>query len=135
MTKRATSNVIFDERFQEWTAELEHGIGRGLERAAKVGLDAAKSTPTKGYRVERIISDVGVTSPRRGDKGLEVTLYWRDFRAVFFQFGTYKRRKKKLKRDRRSTSDQMGVKALRFMNRAARAATAALIDAIRGELR
>lgn len=135
---RQLKNVILDERFDEWSAEIERGVGRGLERAARAGAEAARSAPLRGYRAEGIVGDVIVTSARRGVKGIEVKIVWRDWRAIFFQFGTYQNRTKKTKRARRSGeagAARGGVKALRFMNRAARAARAEMLDAIRAELR
>jgi hypothetical protein len=124
--------VVTSNRFDSFSRSLENAVEKGLQEGAKVGEAAARAAPTKGYRIDGIVGSADVGRPVRGSKGLEITIVWRDFRAIFFEKGTYQSRRGKLKRERKSTSQNRGVKPVRFMLAARKAGADALLDKIRG---
>lgn len=130
--------VIVDDRFAKFDRALEQGIGRGLEAAARDGIAAAKAKNKRGYRIDGIVSYVGVSKASRGRRGLDVAMTWVDFRARFFEKGTYGNRKGKLaKRTRRKAdwSGRGGIQPVRFMAAARLAAQRTMLDHIKRGIR
>lgn len=116
----ASRFVIESNRFDEFDRALERAVSRALDRGAEVGAAAARSGPTRGYRVQQIVGSGRPGGVKRGSRGLEVEIVWQDWRSMFFQKGTY---------------GGTRVKPLRFMHRAKRAGTEKLLELIRAEMR
>jgi hypothetical protein len=127
---KASRFVVISNRFDAFDRSIEQGIRKGLENAAGVGARQSRSTNTKGYRIDAIVSSADVGRPQQGRKGLEISIVWKDFRAIFFEKGTYQSRRGKLKRERTSTSTNRGVKAVRFMVAARKAGAERLLEEI-----
>jgi hypothetical protein len=130
--------VIVDDRFGRFERSVEEAVGRALQGAARDGIEAAKAKNTRGYRIGGIVAAVGVSTPRRGPRGLDVAIMWRDFRAIFFEKGTYRNRRGKLSaRTQRAegSAERGGVQPVRFMAAARRAARATMIEHIKREIR
>jgi hypothetical protein len=131
---RASRFVVTSNRFDAFDRSIERGIRKGLENAAGVGSAKAQGVNTKGYRIGGIVGSVESGRVQAGRKGLEISLVWRDFRAIFFEKGTYQSRRGKLKRERTSTSSNRGVKPVRFMLAARKAGAEHLLDEIQREI-
>lgn len=129
---RAT--VEIDSKWREFERDLDRAIERGLGSTAGTVIAASRGVPTRGYQIGGIVAAASARSSRT-PWGIDVEIVWRDFRARFFEFGTYQRRKKKLQRDRRSASAQKGVKQIRFMRAALKVAFPRAVENIRRELR
>ena len=130
----ARPRVVVDDRFRLFEADLDRAVERGLGKAAAVGVAAARTTPSR-YRIQSITGKVRGSSVRKTAKGYEVEIVSPDFRSVFFLFGTYQRRKKKMAQARRSQSGNVGVRPVRFLQRGRREAAKRLVDFISREVR
>jgi hypothetical protein len=144
-----SGQVIVQDRFQQYTKDAERAVDRALVNAAQVVAATARSAPSSsGYRIAGIQAK---TYPqlrafaRRG--GREVWIVNRDFRAVFFEKGTYGARKGALRaqtvRRRESSAGQQrignwggnpGVQPQRFLRKGLTAGRGVLIEMLRREL-
>lgn len=106
------------ERFAQHERAMQTAIARGLAEGANEAAKAARAVPTR-YRIQAILGSIQPTSVTRTARGYAVAIQAGDFREVFFEAGTYKSRRRKLKQPgrRRSTSDQRGVKAGYFIRK------------------
>jgi len=129
----ARTRVIVEKRFTERRAEMERAIQRGLGRGAFLIAAAAREQLTK-YRIQSILEKIRAAGVSRIPGGFRATVVGADFREIFFEKGTYKRRRAKLKQGRRSSSQQRGVKAGHFLLRGLRAASPAVREEIRKEI-
>lgn len=118
--------VIVSKRFGQYHHELERAVDRALGRSAGVAKAAAKSKPTS-YNIGAILDEIEVEEAKDYKGGREVHLVAKDWRSTFFELGTYKRRRRKLKQPRRSTSTRKGVKPGYFLSRGLRAGKAVLL--------
>lgn len=141
--------VIVDDRFDIYAAQARRATERALGRAAAVGVAAARSKPSR-YRIDQIkgsvkAGPVGTNIKFRG--GLAIPIYAGDWRAIFFELGTLRRRRKKLSRStvarRQSASgrakqqrvaDAMGVRPQRFLSLGLRRAKEQLPLALEQEI-
>lgn len=139
-------HVEVEEHWHEYEVALHNAVKEALSQAADVGLAAVKATPTGGYKIEGIIAKVFRSGVERTSKGAGVWLIGQDWRSIFFEHGTYTRRKKPVSaataRRRTSSSGQArvnnwngnpGVYAIYFITRGARAARKVLPGMIERE--
>lgn len=117
------ARVIVHERFRQHEAGLRKAIADGLAYGAQEAAREAKAQPTD-YRIQGILGTIRPTSVARTKRGWAVAIESGDWRHVFFERGTYQRRRSKLVQPgrRRSTSTQRGVKAGYFLRRGSNAA-------------
>lgn len=130
--------VIVDDRFAKFDRALEQGIARGLEAAGRDAIAAAKAKNKRGYRIDGIVNYVAISKASKGRRGLDVAVTWVDFRARFFEKGTYGNRRGKLsKRTRRKGdySGRGGIQPVRFMAAARLAAQKTMLHHIKREIR
>lgn len=131
---RVSSKIIIDDRWHRYEQELERATVRSLAEAAGIGVAAARGKPSR-YRIDQIKNTIRVLPPIRIPGGWMVTLSWPDFRARFFEKGTYQHRRGKLRRPRRSDRANQGVTAQHFASTARRLARLALIERLNRNLR
>jgi len=132
-----TKVTIVDNRFDRYSREVEDALGRALTGAARKAVRAAEGKSTRGYRIGSIVGSSQITHARRGRKGLELQVAWQDFRAVFFEKGTYQNRRGKLsKRTRRREGSDLrgGIKPVRFMAAARKEAQDELMSQVKREM-
>jgi len=137
-----SNRVIVDDRFRKLGSEYERAVKRALGRTASATVATARSAPTD-YQIGPILGSVKATTVHRARRGWRVFVYAEDFRAVFFERGTYSRRRGKLspryhrtaKAEKIAAERGTGVKPVRFLARATRVARAALLLNLQRELR
>lgn len=148
----ASAKVIVDKRFLEYERQMERGVQRAIGRAAAIGVAASRGAATGGYRVGEITGSTKVQPPvvryrSRGRTGWLLSIVASDWRSLFFELGTNKRRRRKLSPKtiaRRNTAsgqarqakvaNQRGVRALYFLNKGVRELRSRMIDLLQSEL-
>jgi hypothetical protein len=128
---RAT--VIIDSRFVEYGQLLEQRAELGLGRGMGHVIGRVRSATTT-YHLQPILSKTHASRVKRTPKGLAAAVSIPDFRAIFFEKGTNRRRRAKVSAKtlaRRDTPSGMarqarvanarGVKAVHMLQRALRA--------------
>jgi hypothetical protein len=131
-----TAKVTVTSRFPQYRREIESGVERALAHAGREVVIAAQHQPTR-YRIHGILAKIRVTSVRRVRRGWEITVRASDFREIFFEKGTYRHRRAKLKQPgRRKAGSELrgGVKAGHHMARGLRATKPRLIRLLEREL-
>lgn len=135
-----SAKVTVDDRFKQLGAGYERAAQRALGRAAAATVSAAKAAPTQ-YNIEPVKSSIKATPVHRIRAGWRIFVYADDYRAVFYEAGTYARRRKKLspryhrtaRAERIAAETGSGVKAQRFLGKAVPVARKALIEAVQRE--
>lgn len=132
----ARSRVILEERFRRHEAELRKAVVDGLAWGAQEAAREAKAVPTP-YRIQGILGTIRATSVTRTRNGWAVAIESGDWRHIFFEKGTFQRRRAKLAQPgrRRSTSTQRGVKPGHFLRKGHKAAFPRMLDRIERGLR
>lgn len=123
MSRRET--IEYKEAFNTFERELTMGTKRALEDAGRIALTAVRAAPSD-YNIGSILAKVQKTGIEHTSKGLGLWLIARDWRSIFFEKGTYTRRKGALKQPRRSARANRGVKAAHFLGHATKVARLAL---------
>lgn len=76
---------------------------------------------TGGYNIGTITATARAGPAKRDRRGrLICEIVMRDYRGIFFELGTRKRRRRKLKQPRRSHDQNRGVRAIRMLSKATR---------------
>lgn len=145
-----SSRIIIDNRFGEYTHEVERAIDTALVEAAQVVQEAARGASSpQDYNIGGIQAKTQAElRARPSPHGSEVWVVNRDFRAVWFEKGTYLSRQGKVSaqtmRRRASGTGQQrlnrwgsnqGVLPQKFMRRGLTAGARILMDRIRENLR
>jgi hypothetical protein len=131
----ARSQVIVDNRWRQYRAELEREIERSLGQAAGVALAAGVAKPSR-YAIDAIQHNVRVEPAHRISGGWQIVIRWPDFRAEFFDRGTYQKLGRRLTaRSKAGAGGNRGVKPQRFTLAAKKAGRVALIAALQRNLR
>jgi hypothetical protein len=112
------SSLEYREHFGEFERELYAATRAALDEVANAALLEVKSADTLGYRIQAILGSVMRTGVERTSKGAGVWLVVQDWRGIFFEKGTYRHRKGKLKQPRRSERANQGVQAVRYLSKA-----------------
>jgi hypothetical protein len=132
----ATTKVTVTDRFPQFWREIEAGVARALARAGREVVVSAQRQPTR-YRIHGILAKIRVTSVRRVHRGWELAIRATDFREIFFEKGTYRHRRAKLKQPgRRKAGSELrgGVKAGHHMARGLRETKPRLVRLLGREL-
>jgi len=150
-----SAKVIVQDRFRDLGYQYERGIKRALGETASIEVAIARENSKGQYQIDDILATAKATPVHRelsssrfgGGKGWRVIVYYEDFRGVFFEFGTGKRRRRKLhprtlarranpsgvKRQQRFGNNP-GVYPQGNMTRGLRAARQALLSNIQREI-
>lgn len=132
---KVNGKIIIDNRFHTYQAELDRAIVKSLGQAAGVGITAGRAKPTR-YNLRDIQDKVALTPPIRIPGGWMIQFKWEDFRAHFFEKGTYQKLGRVLTaRSRAGGEGNRGVRPQRFVAAARRAARVALVLALNRNLR
>lgn len=137
-----SAKVIVDDKFSALGREYERGVQRALGRAASVTVAAARAGGQGDYNLGSIVGKTKATPVHRARKGWRIFVYVDDFRAIFFEKGTYSKRRAKLSPQYRRTAKAQhiaeesgtGVKAQRMLGKAVPVARAALQREVQREL-
>lgn len=145
----AHRNVIVDDRFGKYSADVDRQITTALLEAAEIVAELARAAPSpSGYKIAGIQAK---TFPRLAvyhtRRGLAVDIVNKDFRGLWFEKGTYSRHKGALKKAtlaRRQTPSGKrraarwkgngGVIAQKFMRRGLTSGRKVLMDRIKANL-
>lgn len=130
------ARVVIDDRFREFGADLERAVERGLGHAAGAVIAAGQAVPSD-YNIQAIKAGMAATPVERTRFGWQTVVYDRDFRAIFFERGTYlKRGARKSARGRQTAAaGNRGVKAVHFMRNALREVFPRVVEMIAREVR
>ena len=132
---RVSGKVQIDDRWGAYRNDLEQGVARALLRAGAVGMDAGRAKSSR-YNISRIQGAVKVDVPVRHPRGWYIDITWTDFRARFFDKGTYQKLGRILSaRSKQGGTGNRGVRPGRFTTLARRVGRLALIEALGRELR
>lgn len=123
------SRIVLDEHFEAYALQLHAATRRAVAEAGAIALEATRQVSSE-YRIQAIVDAVELSGVEETSKGAGIWIIARDWRSLFFEKGTYTRRKGKLKQPRRSTRANIGVKAQFFLRHGARAGQAALLPAL-----
>ena len=132
-----TSKVIVTDHFQSFGNEITRAVERSLPKMGHVVAHEAQSKPTK-YRIHGILAKTRVTGVKRISRGWQISVVAQDFREIFFEKGTYRNRRAKLKQPgRRGAGSHLrgGVKAGHFLSKGLRSARSQLIRVLEQEMR
>jgi hypothetical protein len=143
----ARSQVIVDNRWRQYRAELDREIERSMGQAAGVALAAGIAKPSR-YAIDSIQHNARIEPARRIPGGWQIVIRWPDFRAVFFDKGTYaklggrarlqdgqRRGRTKATHYQWTKVGNRGVKPQRFTLTAKKAGLVALVAALQRNLR
>jgi hypothetical protein len=135
-----SAKVIVTDDFPKLMRGYERGVKRALGHAAAVTIASARSQPVE-YQIGPILNTIKATPAHTTRKGWRIIVYAADYKAIFYERGTYSRRRGKLKRARTAKAEAIaarrgsGVKAQHFLARAAKAGRLALIRFVSSEFR
>jgi hypothetical protein len=129
------SKVIVNDRFREWRGDLDRIITESLIEAAAVGAETAKRTPTR-YKIESIRDKIRVSPVFRDARGRAILIQDTDFRARFFESGTYQKFGRRLTaRSKAGEAGNRGVRPAHYMRRGKTAARKSLQVLLQERLR
>lgn len=136
-----SAKVVVNDRFKQLAEQQERGVQRALGRAAAATVAAARAGGGD-YNISAITGSIKATPVHRARRGWRTFVYAEDFRAVFFERGTYSRRRGKLspRYHRTPKAEQIaeergtGIKAQRFLGKAVPLAREVLLREVRKEL-
>lgn len=145
---KVSGKVIIDDHWRSMRGEMNREIRRSLGQAAGVAVAAGRAKPSR-YNTARIQSDIDVSPVVPTLKGQTIEIRWKDWRANFFDKGTYaklgaaarlleggyRRGAGKKGRYQYTKVGNRGVKPIMFTAAARRAGRAALVTALRRNLR
>jgi hypothetical protein len=109
--------VVTKDDFDGFEDKLEEAVKSGLRRTALEAAVVARGVNTRGYRIQHILSSTKIGLVQRTFRGFELVLGWTDFRANFFNKGTYQR-KGALAKGGDPPGPNRGVRPIRFMTAA-----------------
>lgn len=129
------NRVVVTDRFRQ-VADQVHGVVReALVEAAHVAVEAARAkAEASGYQIEPITSRITATAPARSRRGWYVYVYDPDFRARFFERGTYAKKGAKRNRRQKDVEGNRGVRAVHMLKTGVHAAKPVLIERLRRDL-
>jgi len=132
---RLSGKVKIDDRWAQYRHGLEQETAKALMEAARVGAAAARAKPSR-YNIASIKDRNRVDIPTRHPRGWYIDIRWTDFRARFFEKGTYQKLGRRVSaRSRAGVEGNRGVKPQRFMALARRVGRRELILALNRRLR
>lgn len=135
-----TARIHVEDHFVKLGAQYNQAVNKALGRAAAVTVAAARSAPVE-YQIGAVLGTIKATPAHPVRKGQRVIVYATDPRAIFYEFGTYARRRRKLRYKRTSRAEAIaeergsGVKPQRFLSRAVKVGHAALERYLRAYMR
>lgn len=134
----AVPRVVVKNHFRQLGNDYERATKKALGRTAGVVMATARGAPSR-YDIGSIQASVKATPVHKWRSGWRLIVWASDFRAGFFEFGTYRGRRRKLKRPRKAggqaryDAGARGVQAQRFMAKANRVGKAALLQNVKRE--
>lgn len=137
-----SAKVTVSDNFRSLSRNYERAAQRALGHAAAATVSAARSGATD-YNIGSITGSIKATPVHRAKRGWRTFVYTEDFRAIFYERGTYSRRRSKLspryhrtaKAERIAAERGTGVKPQRFLGKAVPVARAVLLRELERELR
>jgi hypothetical protein len=87
---RAKAVVKIDDRFAEFGRDTERAVVRSLGEAAAVAIGAGRAKPSR-YDIPNVQNQTKVLPPIRIPGGWLLAIVWTDFRAHWFDKGTYQK--------------------------------------------
>ncbi len=134
---RVSSTVTINDHWRQYRAELDAAIVKSLGQAVGAGLAAGRSKRPRpvSYKIQAIQQKTGLVGPVKFPGGWLMEIRWTDFRARFFEVGTYQKLGRILtKRSKEGAGGNRGVKPQRFVRAARRAARSYLVAALNRNL-
>ncbi len=136
--------VVTEKHFREYGRAAERAIERSLGRSAAVGVAAARAKETR-VKTGALRSSISATPVRWTRRGADLSIVASDFKALWHELGTLKRRRRKLKastvRRQQTASGQArlasargGLKPLYFLQAGKRAAAPVLLASLGREM-
>lgn len=127
------ARVVVQNNFRWFTKRLEQEQMAALNAAAEAAAAVARSTQSP-YQIAEILNSIEVLPARRSRRGFTAVVIARDWRAWFFETGTYAKKGALKRRSRRSSAStssadpragmrvvpaggHRGVKPVRFMRK------------------
>ena len=135
---KVSSKVVIKDRWPQYRNELGQAVRVSLHEAAGLGVGAARAKAPRptSYKTGEIKSNTRIDVPVRGFGGWYIDITWTDFRARWFDRGTYQKLGRRLtKRSKEGVGGNRGVKPQRFMLAARRVGRLALIEALARRLK
>lgn len=133
----AKNQVVISDRFKNVSADVHRSVRTALVEAAHVAEEVAEATAeASGYDLSTIAHKTTHSPPlqrRRG--GWYLYVYNPDFRALFFERGTYARKGRKRSKRQKDVEGNRGVRAVHPLRNGARAAKVVLLERLRSDLR
>ena len=144
---RVSGTVKINDNWREYRQDLGEATARSMVYAAGLGVAACRSKPSR-YNIGKIQETTRVDVPVRVPGGWIIDIHWTDFRARWFDRGTYEklggskqleegqvRGRGKAGRYQYHTVHNRGIAPQRFMALARRVGRLALITALSRELK
>jgi hypothetical protein len=129
--------VVVSDRFRNVSQDVHRNVREALLEAAHVAEEVAKATAeASGYNLGPVAESITHTPPlqrRRG--GWYLYVYNPDFRALFFERGTYHHKGRKRSKRQKDVEGNRGVRAIHILRAGARAAKPVLLERLRSDLR
>lgn len=126
--------VVVQNRFSTVRHGFERAAIRAVDRASRDGVRATRSSPTR-YRIGGILGKTRVVKARLVGNMIRGGFVNPDFRELFFEYGTLKKRRKPLKRPRRRQVKKGGITPQYAMTKGRRVAKAKLPGYLKDEMR
>jgi len=127
------SKVVVQNHFRVTELKFELATKRAIDRASRRGVAAVKNAPTR-YRIRGILSKTTIVPARPIGSVMRGGFRNPDFRQLFFEYGTLKRRTKPLKRARVRKVRRGGIHPGYQMKRGREVARGSLAEMLRSEL-
>lgn len=129
------NKVVVTDRFREVAAEVHNVVQDALVEASHVAVEAAIAKgAASGYQIDPITSRITATRPARSRRGWYVYVYDPDFRARFFERGTYAKKGAKRNRRQKDVEGNRGVRAVHMLKTGVHAARPVLLERLRRDL-
>lgn len=125
------SYVRVKNDFPKVSRRFDDAVRDAVEDATNIGAAVARGTAATRTRTGAM-ANIQIGDVRKNRKGWNGIIASPPYYAIFHEFGTLSRRRKKLRQPSRRTADATtgGIKALRFMGKGRTAARAALLPLI-----
>ena len=124
------------DHWKRYERDIEQAVVRSLGHMGSVVAHEAESTPTK-YHIRGILGKLRVNSVRRTSRAWLIEVVAVDFREIFFEKGTYRHRRAKVKQPgRRKAGSELrgGVKAGHHLRKGLNAARPRLVRLLEAEM-
>jgi hypothetical protein len=129
------SYVKIVNNFPRVGRQYDHALQRAVGAATQIGAAVARAEAQKRMKTGRM-ADIQVGTVRKGQRGWNGIFASAPHYAIFHEFGTLGKRRKKLAQpSRRTSTSGGGITPLRFMGKGRTAARAALLPLIQREMR